>query len=301
MWFWLNGGFVEDEDAKVSVTDRGFLYGDGCYESVGVWKGRLLHLDEHVERLYRSAKMLRIALPLEPTDLRDVLLQTAARNGMDVSEGGYLRPVVSRGGGPLGLGNSHLAGPTTLVIIPAPGVPGAEGSLSAPPRVLRAAISSHTRAWSSTFDPRIKTLNYLPSVLAALEAKQRGADVGILRNVNGYIAETSGTNIFCVRDEELLVPAEADALAGVTRGNVIHVARQLGYDVRERNLTAYDLCCSDEVFVTAASVGLHAIGSVDGIDLAQPLPGPVTTRLRSAYLDAAFAHGAPVPASVSAS
>lgn len=294
MWFYVNGEFVEDADATVSVTDRSFLYGDGCFEGIGICDGRVLHLDEHVARMYRSARMLRIEMPVGPAELRELILETAARNGLAGGGMGYVRPLVSRGSGPLGLKFTGDLGRATLVIIPQvrDRVIAYQGDIP----VLTAAVVSAVRASSASLEPRIKSNNYLPSIFAFFEARDRGADIGIMRDPQGFLAEGYAMNLFCLRDGRLLTPMESAALGGITRANVIAQARALGIECVETNITAYDLRCADEAFVTASLEGVAALSAVDGQPLPAPVPGPVTTKVREAYVRFALETGVEIPA-----
>src|SRR6202048_816316 len=294
MWFYVNGRFVEDDDAKVSVTDRSFLYGDVCFEGIGVCEGRVLHLDEHVTRLFKSARLLRMQVPVGWAELRVLIIETAARNGMDKSPMGYLRPLLSRGAGPLGLKYSNKLGPATLVIIPQLG--DRRIAFTGDMEILSAVFSSYQRPGAGSLDARIKANNYLTYILAFLEAQDRGADVAILRDPNGYVAEGHAMNIFCVHDGRLYVPQESLALAGITRRNVIATARRIGCECIETNLTRYDLVAADEVFVTSSLEAIAGIGSIDGEPLPAPIPGAVTTAGRAAYVESALETGTPIPA-----
>jgi branched-chain amino acid aminotransferase len=293
MWFYVNGRFVEDDDAKVSVTDRSFLYGDGCFEGIGVCEGRVLHLDEHVTRLFKSARLLRMQVPVVWAELRALIIETAARNGMDKSPMGYLRPLLSRGAGPLGLKYSNKLGPATLVIIPQLG--DRRIAYTGEIEILSAVFSSYQRPAAGSLDARIKANNYLTYILAFLEAQDRGADVAILRDPAGHIAEGHAMNLFCVHDGRLYAPQESLALAGITRRNVIATARRIGYECIETNLTRYDLVAADEVFVTSSLEAIASIGSIDGEPLPASIPGAVTTAVRAAYVKTALETGTPVP------
>jgi len=296
MWFYVNGRFVEDEEAKVSVTDHSFLYGDGCFEGIGVCEGRVLHLDEHVTRLFKSARLLRMEVPVSWADLRDLILETAARNGMDRSPMGYLRPLLSRGAGPLGLKYSNKLGPATLVIIPQLG--DRRIAYTGEIEIMSAVFSSYQRPGPGSVDARIKANNYLTFILAFLEAQDRGADIAILRDPAGYVAEGHAMNLFCVHGGRIYVPQESLALAGITRRNVIATARRVGYECVETNLTRYDLVAADEVFVTSSLEAIAAIGTIDGEQLPTPIPGAVTSVVRAAYVTVALEKGTPVPPSV---
>jgi branched-chain amino acid aminotransferase len=292
MWVYLDGAFVEEAEAKISVTDHSFLYGDGCFEGIGVFEGRIVHLDEHVERFYRSARMLRIPVPVPPPELRSLILETASRNGMDSAPQGYLRPLLSRGAGPLGLKWTVKIERPTLVIIPQFGDRriGYGGEME----VVSAVITIAVRASANALDPRIKSNNYLTSIMAFMEAHDRGAEVGILRDERGFLSEGHAMNLFCVRGGTVFAPMESAALGGITRSNVLDVARELGIPVVETDLTAYDAICADEVFVTSSLEGVAAVGSVDGRRY-EPVPGPITREVRTAYVNRAVVGATPVP------
>jgi branched-chain amino acid aminotransferase len=296
MWCLVDSEWVPAERARVPVTDHGFLYGDACFEGVAVCEGRVLHLDEHVARLLLSARALRIAPPVGADELRALLLEAAARNGMADSPSGYLRPIISRGAGPLGVSWSDRLGPARLTIIPQ----GSERTvaLSGPIPVFDAVVTRQRRADPHAVDPRVKSNNYLPSILAFLDARGRGADVAILCDERGHVSEGHAMNVFCLREGRLRTPPATSALEGITRRHVIETAQRLGHDCREEPFTPYDLVCAEEAFVTSSLDGLAALGSVDGTPL--PAPGPVTQELREAYVARALADGVAVRATAAA-
>lgn len=293
MVVYLNGRFVDSDEALVPVTDRSFLYGDGCFEGIGVCEGRILHLEDHARRLLRSARMLRLNCPVDAAGLQALMLETASRNGMDRSAAGYLRPVLSRGTSAIGVRNIDLAAPAALYIIPQVG--DVRMSYRGEIKLQTAAFSTFQHGGLLSIDPRIKANNYLHSILAVLEARDRGADVAILRNREGWVTETYGTNIFCVTDGVVRTPPEREILAGITRKHVIETARALGVPCREDELTRYDLINADEVFVTSSLDGIAAVSAIDGLAFDIAAPGPVTRRLREAYVEAAIAAGDRVP------
>ncbi len=293
VWFYLNGRFVEDADATIPVTDHSFLYGDGCFEGVSVVEGKILYLDEHVERLFRSARMLRIAIPLTPGEMREVVVETAARNRMDREQTAYLRPLVTRGAGPLGVKNTSLVGAPSVVVIPQIG---RQGGYQGEAPTVSAVISRYVRSGSDSLDPGIKSNNYLTSILALLDAEQADPDVGvvILRDSRGFLAEGHAMNLFAVWDTSVVTPPATRALRGITRGHVIATIRGLGLEVEQRDLSDYDLICADEAFVTSSMSGVTAISSVDGRPMPSPVPGRTTTAIRTAYVSAALSSGTPI-------
>lgn len=292
-WMYVDGRFVEADRAMVSVTDHSFLYGDGCFEGIGVFEGRILHLDEHVERLYRSARMLRIPVPVPPAELRALIIETASRNGMDAAPEGYLRPLLSRGAGPLGIKWTVEIQRPTLVIIPQ--FSDRRIGYGDQMEVVTAVVTSLVRAPSSSLDTRIKSNNYLTAILAFLEAHDRGADIGILRDERGFLSEGHAMNLFCVRDGRVLAPMESAALAGITRKNVLAALNELSIEFVETNLTTYDLICADEAFITSSLEGVAAVSSIDNHSLGAA-PGPITASVREVYVGHAVNGGTPVPA-----
>lgn len=297
MLFYVDGEFVPQEDAVVPILDYGFLYGDGCYESIAVTEGTAIDLDWRIERLFRSARMLRIEVPIPPEQLRELLLETAVRNGMREGDGGYyLRPFLTRGVGQIGgMTNANRIG--TLRVL-AMAVPAEKIGYRGPVKVANSVFTSYVRTVPLMLDPRIKYTNYSSSMLAKFEAKERGADWPIFRDADGFITEVGNGNIFAVTDGRVLTPLVKGALGGLVRRRVIAVARELGTECLETEMTRYDLECADEVFVTAALSCVTAIGNIEGLDV--PAPGPVTTALRDAYVASALADGTPVPALVGA-
>jgi branched-chain amino acid aminotransferase len=292
MWFYVGERWVQDDEARVPVTDHGFLYGDACFEGIGVSEGRVLHLDEHVDRLLASARALRIEPPVQAPELRELLLEGAARNGMRERPSGYLRPIISRGAGPLGVSWSDRLGAASLTIVPqlSERPVGYVGEID----VAAAAFVRQRRADAHTLDPRIKSNNYLPSILAYLEARARGAEIALLCDDRGHVSEGHAMNIFCVRGGRLLTPPPTAALEGITRAHVIATARRLGHQCSEEEISPYDLINASEAFVTSSLDGVTALGSVDG--LAIEAPGPVTRAVREAYVATARADGTEVPA-----
>jgi branched-chain amino acid aminotransferase len=292
MWFYVGNAWVEDDDAKVPVTDHSYLYGDGCFEGIGVFGGRVLHLDEHVERLINSARALLIEPPVTVEELRALLIEAAARNGMADAPGGYLRPIISRGCGPLGVSWSDRLGDASLTIIPQLGE--RKVAFDGPPPILSAVFTRRRRGDAATVDPRVKSNNYLPSILAYLDARAAGADLGVMYDERGHLTEGHAMNLFCVRQGRLLTPPRVASLEGITRRYILEVAGDLGVVCSEEDLTPYDLLTADEAFVTSSLDGVASLGSIEGITLTAP--GPVTSAVRDAYIAYAIEGGTPVPA-----
>lgn len=274
----------------VPITDRSFLYGDGCFEGIGVINGRILHLDDHLERLERSARALRISLPLPLGRLRDVVIETATSNDMGAAPVAYLRVLVSRGSGHLGLRNTSRLERPHIYVIPHIHRERSPSDI----QVYRAACTTVQAPPASTLDPRIKSNNYLWHVLALLDAQRQGADLAVHCTPDGFVTECHAMNIFCVRGDRLSTPPEPFVLGGITRRNVVHLAREIGFDVHAEFLTPYDFANADEVFVTGSLDLIGAVSAIDGVELVRPVPGERTVMIRNTYLRDAIAAGTAV-------
>lgn len=286
-WHNVNGKFVRASEAVVPADDRGLLYGDGCFESLGIWGGRMVQLDQSLARIQQSARMLRIELPTTE-ELKKLVLNTASRNGMDRLPGGYLRLVVTRGRG-MGVAIPPDMGPPNVLVLARTDVDDYREL-----QVVRAAVSTHVRQMATVVDPRIKSLNYLAGVLAALEAQAAGAELGLLRDSAGYVSEAHAMNVLCVKNGTIFSPPVGGALAGITAANISVVAKERGYDWVDQPLTVYDFANADEAFASCSSNGMMAISAIDDIALPVPVPGPITSELHAGYIESAFAVGVPV-------
>lgn len=235
--------------------------------------------------------MLRIPLPAATPVIRDLLLEAASRNGLRTAPAGSLRIIISRGTGPLGVDSSAEVGPPSMVIIAG----ATTDRLTGPVAAVDAVTSTFSRPSPAVYETRIKSTAYITSILAFFEARDRGADLAILRDAAGHIAEAHHANLFCVRDGEVWCPPAEAGLAGITRAGVLAAAAALAITCHEVALTAYDLRCADEAFVTSTGTGIRALRRVDGDELPDPVPGPVTQRLRDAYVERVLDAGTPVP------
>jgi branched-chain amino acid aminotransferase len=271
---WMNGRIVDPADARVSVFDHGLLYGDGVFEGIRFYGGRPFRVGDHLARLERSAGSLEIAIPFDRARLRDALNEVIARCGWT---DGYLRLLVTRGEGDLGLDPRSCKGATVAIV-------------SARLRVFRdsslgvAVIVASTRqAPADVLDPRIKSLNYVNRLLARLEAIRAGADEALMLNARGHLAEGTTDNVFLVRGGLLLTPPASDgALEGITRGVVLDVARELGIPCAEASLGTYDLRSAEEAFLVGTGAELVAIRSIDGRGLTS-CPGSTFRRIASGF------------------
>ena len=280
---WLDGELVDEGDAKVSVFDHGLLYGDGVFEGIRVYDGRVFELEAHVRRLYESAKGIRLDVPMEKGELISAIEKTVEANGI---RDGYIRLVVTRGVGNLGL-NPSVCKNSGLVII--------ADKIQAYPEELYETgmkiISATTvRNHPLALAPQVKSLNYLNNIMARFEALDRGVPEAVMYNHEGYVAEATVTNVFIVRDGVIYTPpVEAGALEGITRNVVIRLAKEENLEVVEKNLTRYDLYICDEFFLTGTAAEVIGIVEMDGRTVGGGKPGQITKRLRKKFF--AYAHG----------
>ncbi len=273
---WLNGNLVAPEQAVVSVFDHGLLYGDGVFEGIRFYNGKAFRLQAHLERLLLSARAIALEIPYKIEALTQAVLEVIA---VAPSANGYMRLVVTRGVGPLGIDPSRCRAQQVFII--------ADALHMVSDRVrtegAKVIIAATRRLGSDGLDPRIKSLNYLNHILARMEATHAGADEAILLNGAGRIAEGSADNIFIVKKGELLTPPVIEgALDGITRQVVLELAEKRGIKAREIPLAPYDLFTADECFLTGTGAELIPVGYADGRAMPQ-CPGPVYQRLAVAF------------------
>ena len=275
-YVYINGEFLPQADAKVSVFDHGFVYGDGCFEGLQVSDGAIFRLDAHIDRLFRSALYLQIEIPLSRGDLIAVILETAQRNAL---RRGYMRPIITRGAGPTGLRNMKSLGAPTVVVLAQHETEGKNPGNGA----VTAHVTSIRRVPSECLDSRVKSCNYINAILAYLEAAHCGAQSAIMLDLQGNVSEGYANNIFCVDGTTVITPPLGNILAGITRQALIDICR--GRDditLVERPLTVYDLVASPEVFESSTLGEIVPIGSIDGRTIGTGAPGPVTRLLQGA-------------------
>lgn len=289
---YVDGEWTPAEEARIPVLDHGLLYGDGVFEGIRVYGGAPFLLDEHLDRLAASARAIVLDLPLSHAELAALCAEAARRAGL---VDGYLRLVVTRGPGALGV-SPHTCSRPSVILIAAP------LSLYPPERYrdgVRLVTSSLRRSASDALPPQVKSLNYLTSVLASIEARRQGADEAILLNAQGLIAECTADNLFVVSGGRVLTPAVASgALAGITRALVLRLLAEQGVECAEAPLTPVDAWTADELFLTGTGAEIVPVCEVDGRAL--PADRPVTERARAAfaaYVSDASARAAVVEAS----
>jgi branched-chain amino acid aminotransferase len=286
---YINGKFVPQSEAKISVFDRGYLYGDGVFEGIRGYNGRIFRLDQHLERLYRGAKAIALDIPLTPEELKDVIIETVRRNELRDC---YIRVVASRGEGDLGLNPMDChAGPTIVVI--------ASSIALYPEEVYEQGLELVTcatrRNLATALNPEIKSLNYLNNILARIEVVRAGAHEGLMLNHLGYVAEATGDNIFIVREGLLKTPpAHAGILEGITRQVVLELAQDMELPAREDQMTVYEVYTSDECFLTGTAAEIVPVARCDGRVIGDGKPGPITKRLMERFKEVTVTEGVPV-------
>jgi len=280
---WLDGKLVDEADAKISVFDHGLLYGDGVFEGIRVYNGRIFELQAHIGRLLQSARVIRLDVPMGEEELIRAVEKTVEANGII---DGYVRLVVTRGVGTLGL-NPFVCEDGRLFII-------ADTVQLYPEELyekgMRVVSATTVRNHPLAIPPQIKSLNYLNNILAKIEALDNDVPEAIMYNHEGYVAEATGDNVFIVKGGVIYTPpAQAGALEGITRGVVIRLAGEEKLEVVEKNLTRCDLYVCDEFFLTGTAAEVIGIAEIDGRVIGDGKPGPITRLLREKFFK--YAHG----------
>jgi len=275
---YVNGEMVPMKEAKISVFDRGFQYGDGVFEGLRAYGGRIFKLKEHVDRLYRSAKAVGIQIPLSKAEFSEAIKRVVRENNFTDA---HIKPQVTRGTAPkLGLDPRNTGQPNVVI----PARPIGKSMFSAEAGFKLASVSVR-KIPAVCLDPRIKCCNYLVNILARAEAVASGADEAIMLDVHGYVSEGCGDNIFLVKDGALYTPPVQDALEGITRQTVIEMAARVGLKVHEVRLTTYDVYCADEVFVTGSGAGIVPVTEVDKRPVSGGKPGEITRQIVQLYAE----------------
>ena len=280
---WLGDKLVDEQDAKVSVFDHGLLYGDGVFEGIRVYNKRIFELEAHITRLYNSAKGIRLDIPMSREKLMEATQTTVEANGII---DGYIRLIVTRGIGSLGL-NPFTCETSTIIII-------ADKIQLYPQELYETGIkiisATTVRNHPLAIPPQVKSMNYLNNILAKIEALDSNVSEAIMYNHEGYVAEATGDNVFTVRKGVVLTPpAEAGGLEGITREVVMRLAKKEGIEVVEKNLTRFDLYISDEAFLTGSAAEVIGVVEIDGRVIGDGKPGPVTKHLKDKFFR--YAHG----------
>jgi len=274
---YVNGEFVERSKATVSVFDHGVLYGDGVFEGIRAYGGIVFKLDEHVERLFNSAKVLHLDIPLSRHEVADAIMETVRKNQL---RDAYIRVVVTRGTGDLGVDPVSCKTPTMFIIAEQ-----SQTSLgSGVPRLVSLVTASVRRDTVDATSHEVKSLNYLNSILAKMEARRVGADDALMLDHRGFVSESSACNIFIVKDNRIATPAtSAGILHGITRARIIRLCTDLGLEVSERDITPFELLTADEAFLVGTKSEILAVGLVNGTKVGSGTVGPVVRRLTSEF------------------
>ncbi len=283
---YVDGKFVPQSEAKISVFDHGLLYGDGVFEGIRAYNGRIFKLEQHVNRLFHSAKAIDLKIPHTKEEMANIILESCRKN--DIHDG-YLRPVVTRGPGDLGLDPRKCKRGASVVVIAQPGIALFKGD-----KGLRMTTSSYRRVPPQSLSPSIKSLNYLNNIMAKVEANQYGADEALLLDIHGYVSEASAENFFIVKNHTVITPWSSTNLPGVTRETVLEIAPQLGLKPEERLFALYDVWAADEAFLTGTAAEIGPVVELDGRQIGDGKPGPVTKSIMKAFRDLVMSTGTPI-------
>ena len=288
MKVYIDGKFYDQHNAKVSVFDHGLLYGDGIFEGIRAYNSRVFKLKEHIDRLFYSAKALLLSIPMTREALMAAVVESCRQNNL---RDGYIRLVVTRGVGGLGLNPRSCKRPSVIII--------ADKIQLYPPAYYNRGLDIITvptvRNLHSALNPAIKSLNYLNNILAKIEANNGGCEEAVMLNNEGYVAECTGDNIFIIKAGHLSTPPlSAGALYGITRGVVMELATASGLPVSEPNLTRYDLFNADECFLTGTGAELIPVVKIDGRTIGTGKPGPITKDLVKRYRRLTQESGEPI-------
>lgn len=277
---WLYDRLVDEADAKISVFDHALLYGDGVFEGIRVYGGKIFEFDAHLDRLYNSAKVIRLVIPMDKQTLAAAVTKTLeANNAVD----GYIRLIVTRGAGDLGL-NALICEKAAIVIIIVDNIQLYPEELYE--TGLKVVSAATIRNHPLSLPPQIKSLNYLNNILAKIEALDKGVSEAIMYNHEGYVAEAVADNVFIVKNGVIYTPpTQAGSLPGITRALVIRLAKKETLEVVEKNLTRFDLYVCDEFFLTGTAAEVIGIVDIDGRVIGDGKPGPITKLLRTKFYE----------------
>ena len=288
MKIFIDGKYLSERDAKISVFDHGLLYGDGVFEGIRAYNGRVFKLKEHIDRLFYSAKAILLEIPMTRAEMMKATVETIRANKLRDC---YVRLVVTRGVGNLGLNPRSCKKPSVIIIA---------GKIQVYPAELYAhgmeiVTVPTVRNLHSAVNPAIKSLNYLNNILAKIEANNAGVEEAVMLNAEGFVAECTADNLFIIRNGELFTPPlSCGALYGITRGAVMELAVQIGLKVSEPNLTRYDLFNADECFLTGTGAEIMPVIKIDGRVIGHGRPGLLTSRLIDEYKALTKVSGEPI-------
>ncbi len=285
---YIDGKFHSEADAKVSVFDHGLLYGDGIFEGIRFYNSRVFRLEEHLERLWDSARSICLKIPMTMPEMEEALLDTIRQNDM---REGYIRLIVTRGVGNLGLNPAQCKRPTVIIIT----AQIALYSEAVYKNGLTAVTCATRRTNPASLNPAVKSLNYLNNVMARIEANLAGADEGLMLNDEGFVSECTADNVFIVKHGQMFTPPiSAGALRGITRSVALEVATELGIKIHETNITRHDIFVADECFLTGTAAEVIPVIKVDGREIGTGKPGPITAQTIARFRELTRESGTPI-------
>ena len=280
---YLDGNFVDESEAKVSVFDHGFLYGDGVFEGIRAYNRRVFKLREHMERLYESAKAIDLQIPISMEEFQKKVIELCRLNNLNDA---YLRPIASRGVGDLGLDPKKCGKPTVLIV---------EKEMK--PLLGEGDMKLITVFWRrnapDALSPNIKSLNYLNNILGKLEANRHNANDCIFLDREGYVSEGTGENLFMVKKGVIITPPTLTNLKGITRNAIAEIARSKGYEVREERVSLFDVYNADEVFLCGTAAEIAPVSNIDGRTIGPGKTGRITSEIKEAYMQKVRSEGEP--------
>ena len=287
MKIYIDGQLLDEANARISVFDHGLLYGDGVFEGIRFYNRRVFRLEEHIRRLYDSARSILLNIPMTPEEMTAAVLETCRVNELT---DGYIRLVITRGTGPLGLSPYKCPKPSVIIIACSIQLYPDEAYTNG----LIMATCATRRPHHDTLSPQVKSLNYLNNVMAKVEAIQAGAEEGIMLNERGLVAECTGDNVFIIRDGVIKTPPiSAGALDGITRGVVFEIAAELGITIRETDISRHDIYTADECFLTGTAAEALPAVKLDQRPIGTGKPGPVTARVIERFREITRTTGSP--------
>lgn len=285
---YIDGKFLPEADAKISVFDHGLLYGDGIFEGIRFYNGRVFRLEEHLERLWDSARSICLEIPMSRTEMTEALLETIRQNGL---REGYIRLIVTRGVGNLGLNPAHCRRPSVIIIATTIALYSKEVCETG----LTVVTCATRRTGAASLNPAVKSLNYLNNVMARIEANLAGADEALMLNDAGNVAECTADNVFIIKRGQIFTPPiAAGALRGITRSVVFEIAEELGLKITETDITRHDVFVANECFLTGTAAELIPVIKADGRMIGDGRPGPITTRMIGRFRELTRETGTPI-------
>lgn len=284
---YVNGKFVPESEAKVSVYDHGFLYGDGVFEGIRAYNGRIFRLEEHVDRLYESAKAIALDIPMTKAEMSELLLESCRVNNL---RNAYIRPIVARGVGDLGLDPRKCKTPTVIVLAREFGALYGDKY----EKGLKLCTVSPRRNSPNSLSPNIKSLNYLNNIMARLEVNAQNCDEGIMLDLQGFVSEATADNIFLLKKGVLITPPTYNSLKGITRQAVLDIAAEQGFKIQEVPITMFDVYNADELFITGTAAEIAPCVIVDNRVIGDGKPGPLTKKLIDGFRQMTTTTGTPI-------